>query len=178
MGLVICRDSREARIPRQDEGQHQNPQHRLENPQNQRPHRGLHTGNPQNRPVRQTGGIVEILLQQGVGEMFSPVQSPPPAPAGSPPGPRGSPWWRGLPHCHRARCRRCPPRSGAGWSADRSGRPVRSPPCRASHRPAPPGAADRPPPHTGRPSPPRKARCTGSSPPAPLGSSCGKFSPS
>ncbi len=37
MGLVICRDSREARIPRQDEGQHQNPQHRLENPQNQRP---------------------------------------------------------------------------------------------------------------------------------------------
>ncbi|CCY27927.1 unknown [Firmicutes bacterium CAG:114] len=57
--------------PRQDEGQHQNPQHRLENPQNQRPHRGLHTGNPQNRPVRQTGGIVEILLQQGVGEVFS-----------------------------------------------------------------------------------------------------------
>ena len=57
--------------PRQDEGQHQNPQHRLENPQNQRPHRGLHTGNPQNRPVRQTGGIVEIFLQQGVGEVFS-----------------------------------------------------------------------------------------------------------
>ena len=56
---------------RDEDGQHQDQQHRLQHAQQNDPHRRLHAGQTQDGPVVQADGVVERLLQQRVGQVLA-----------------------------------------------------------------------------------------------------------
>ena len=57
--------------PREDQGQYHNPKNGLQHTDYQGAHGGLLAGQPQNGAVIQAHGIVEGLLQEGVGEVLA-----------------------------------------------------------------------------------------------------------